>query len=108
MKTIYDALHSVMKLCRNSSKMVGKLAGVQKIPIDWMSSSTIHFQEKFEKVQFASKTIQVGVAVISQKLDEFCIREGRRVVYLDCKEDEVDISKKIAMISPFQVHYNED
>ena len=100
LKPIHDQLHCVLQNCVSLGHSVANLVSEDRIH---NGEST---KDKCDKVQFASKAVQVGVAVISQNLDELCFPAGR---YSICLEgNDIDASPEKTLISPYYTQCNEE
>ena len=57
--------------------------------------------EMLGKLEFAIKAVQVGVAIVSQNLDELCFPDGRYSICLDGEDDGLKSAESI--ICPLSV-----
>ena len=100
LKPIHDQLHCILQNCVTLGHSIANLVSEHRIH---NGEST---KDKCDKVQFASKAVQVGVAIISQNLDELCFPAGR---YSICLEgNDTDACPEKTLISPYYTQCNEE
>ena len=107
-KSFHDRLHLTSKCCVNNRNIIAKIIGEANMrdSQDHMMVNSL-IKEKLGKLQFATKAIQVGVAVISQNLDELCFPAGRFSICLDEKNEEI-ATQIVTIISPFLMQNDQD
>ena len=106
-KHLHDQLHCILRHCINIRNSIAALVTENR-----MQNGTCRLSEstatrvKADKVQFAAKAVQVGVAILSQNLNELCFPAGRYSICLEGYEN--DASPNRTVISPYFMQHNED
>ena len=106
-KRLHDQLHCILRHCINIRNSIAALVTANRTENEThRPSESTATRDKADKVQFAAKAVQVGVAILSQNLNELCFPAGR---YSICLEGyEYDASPSKAVISPYFVQHSEE
>ena len=108
-KSFFDRLQSISKCCKcilswfvqlvnkdencthNGNKAYDHSEVIPRIANEACSQNEASswLREMQGKLEFAIKAVQVGVAIVSQNLDELCFPDGRYSICLDGEDDEL-------------------
>ena len=107
MKKVHDQLHCILRYCINIRNSIANLETRTRMKDGTRQSSEIAVTtDKADKVQFATKAVQVGVAIISQNLDELCFPAGRYSICLETNYSDIAPNREV--ISPYFSQHDED
>lgn len=120
-KSFFDRLQSISKCCKcilsrfvqlvnreesstqNENEACDRPEVITRIENEACSQNNVgsSLRELLGKLEFAIKAVQVGVAIVSQNLDELCFPDGRYSICLDGEDDELRSAEPI--ICPLSV-----